>query len=208
MRCPASHRPLSILRCPDGIAGEQFFQKNGHDYLPRHILEGQSGRQLYLAIDDEDGLFAMAQMSAIDLHPWGAPVADSTRPDRLVFGLGPGEGVTFADVAAAAHEVQARLGKLNFTSFCRTTGGKGLHVVVPLRPDAGWDRAKPFCRAFAETMVQDAPQRFLAHTKIADRRGRILVDWLRNGLGTIAVASYCPRARPGGVTLPPRMPLV
>ncbi len=75
-------------------------------------------------------------------------MADSTRPDRLVFGLGPGEGVTFADVVAAAHEVQARLGKLNFTSFCRTTGGKGLHVVVPLRPDAGWDRAKPFCRAF------------------------------------------------------------
>ena len=197
------HRPLSILRCPDGIAGEQFFQKNGHGYLPDPIREGRSGRQPFLAIDDVDGLFAMAQMSAIELHPWGAPEADPTRPDRLVFDLDPGEGVAFADVVAAAHEVRDRLGKLRLASFCRTTGGKGLHVVVPLRSDAGWDRAKPFCRAFAETMAQDAPQRFLAHTKIADRSGRILVDWLRNGLGATAVASYCPRARPGaGVATP------
>ncbi len=197
------HRPLSILRCPDGIAGEQFFQKNGHGYLPHEIREGRSGKQPYLAIDDLDGLFAMTQMSAIELHPWGASEADPTRPDHLVFDLDPGEGVPFADVVAAAHEVRARLGKLNLTSFCRTTGGKGLHVVVPLRRDANWDRAKPFCRAFAETMAQDAPQRFLAHTKITDRRGRILVDWLRNGLGATAVASYSPRARPGaGVATP------
>ena len=197
------HRPLSILRCPDGIDGEKFFQKNGHGYLPHQIREGRSGRQPYLAIDDLDGLFALAQMSAIELHPWGAPEADPTRPDHLVFDLDPGEGVPFADVVAAAHEVRARLGKLNLTSFCRTTGGKGLHVVVPLCRDAGWDRAKPFCRAFAETMAQNAPKRFLAHTKIADRRGRILVDWLRNGLGATAVASYCPRARPGaGVATP------
>ncbi len=196
-------RPLSILRCPDGINGEKFFQKHGHGTLPQQIREGRSGRQPFLAIDDVDGLFALAQMSAIELHPWGAPEADPTRPDRLVFDLDPGEGVPFADVVSAAHDVRARLGKLDLTSFCRTTGGKGLHVVVPLRPDAGWDRAKPFCRAFAETMAQDAPQRFLAHTKIADRRGRILVDWLRNGLGATAVASYCPRARPGaGVATP------
>ncbi len=196
-------RPLSILRCPDGIEGETFFQKNGHGYLPQQIREGRSGRQPFLAIDDMDGLFAMAQMAAIELHPWGAPEADPTRPDRLVFDLDPGEGVPFADVVAAAHEVRGRLGKLDLMSFCRTTGGKGLHVVVPLRADAGWDRAKPFCRAFAETMAQDAPQRFLAHTKIANRRGRILVDWLRNGLGATAVASYGPRARPGaGVATP------
>ena len=197
------HRPLSILRCPDGIGGEKFFQKNGHGYLPQPIREGRISRQPFLAIDGVDGLFAMAQMSAIELHPWGAPEADPSSPDRLVFDLDPGEGVPFADVVAAAHDVRARLSKLGLTSFCRTTGGKGLHVVVPLRPDAGWDRAKPFCRAFAETMAQDAPQRFLAHTKIADRRGRILVDWLRNGLGATAVASYCPRARPGaGVATP------
>jgi len=196
-------RPLSILRCPDGIADETFFQKNGHGTLPHLIREGRNGGQPFLAIDDVDGLFAMAQMSAIELHPWGAPEADPTRPDRLVFDLDPGEGVPFTDVVAGAHEVRIRLGKLGLTSFCRTTGGKGLHVVVPLRPDAGWDRAKPFCRAFAETMAQDAPQRFLANTKIADRRGRILVDWLRNGLGATAVASYSPRARPGaGVATP------
>lgn len=103
----------------------------------------------------------------------------------------------FAKVVAAALEVKERLDRLKLASFCRTTGGKGLHVVVPLRPAAGWDVVKPFCRAFAETMAQDAPDRFLAHLKIADRSGRILVDWFRNGLGATAVASYCPRARPG-----------
>ncbi len=198
-----SRRPLSIVRCPDGIEGERFFQKNGHGYLPAQIREGKAGSQPYLAIDDADGLFAMAQMSAIELHPWGAPESDPMRPDRLVFDLDPGEGVAFGAVVAAAKDVRARLGKLGLESFCRTTGGKGLHVVAPLTPDAMWDAAKPFCRAFAEAMAQESPELYVAHVKIADRRGKILVDWLRNGLGATAVASFCPRARPGaGVATP------
>ena len=196
-------RPLSIVRCPDGVDGEKFFQKNGHGYLPAQIREGRSGTQPFLAIDDADGLFAMAQMSAVELHPWGAPESDPTRPDHLVFDLDPGEGLPFTDVVAAAKDVRARLKKLGLESFCRTTGGKGLHVVVPLRPEATWDTAKPFCRAFAETMAEEAPDRYVAHVKIADRKGKILVDWLRNGLGATAVASFCPRARPGaGVATP------
>ena len=196
-------RPLSIVRCPDGVDGEQFFQKNGHGYLPHQIREGRANTQPYLAIDDADGLFAMAQMSAIELHPWGAPESDPLKPDRLVFDLDPGEGVPFTDVVAAAKDVRARLARLGLDSRCRTTGGKGLHVVVPLTPDATWDTAKPFCRAFAETMAQDAPDKYVAHVKIADRRGKILVDWLRNGLGATAVSSFCPRARPGaGVATP------
>ena len=198
-----ARRPLAIVRCPDGVAGESFFQKSGHGYLPFQIREGRAGGQPYLAIDDEAGLIAMAQMSAIELHPWGASEADPLHPDHLVFDLDPGEGVPFADVVAGALEVRSRLDRLGLASFCRTTGGKGLHVVAPLRPGATWDVAKPFCRAFAEAMTRDAPDRFVAHVKIADRKGRILVDWLRNGLGATAVASFCPRARPGaGVATP------
>ena len=93
--------------------------------------------------------------------------------------------------------------RLGLTSFCRTTGGKGLHVVVPLEPAAHWDAVKPFCRAFAETLSQEQPERFLSTVKKADRRGRILIDWLRNGLGATAVASFCPRARPGATVATP-----
>jgi len=196
-------RPLSILRCPDGIAKESFFQKNGHGYLPHQIREGHAGGQPYLAIDDVDGLIAMAQMSAIELHAWGAAEQDALHPDQLVFDLDPGEGLAFPEVVRAALDIRKRLQAIRLQSFCRTTGGKGLHVVVPLRPEAGWDVVKPFCRTFAEAMEAEAPDRFLAHLKIADRTGRILVDWLRNGLGATAVASYCPRARPGaGVATP------
>jgi bifunctional non-homologous end joining protein LigD len=198
-----AHRPLSVVRCPDGIAGEHFFQKNGHGHMPPSIRDGSVSGQPYLAIDDASGLVAMTQMSAIELHTWGASEADPLHPDRLVFDLDPGEGVAFPDVIAAAQEVRERLAALNLESFCRTTGGKGLHVVVPLTAAADWTQAKAFCHAFAETMAQDAPDKYLTHVKIADRRGRILIDWLRNGLGATAVASFCPRARPGaGVATP------
>ena len=196
-------RPLSIVRCPDGIGGEHFFQKNGHGHLPHQIREGSVSGSPYLAIDDVDGLVALTQMSAIELHPWGAAEADPLHPDWLVFDLDPGETVAFDEVIKAAHDVRGRLKQLGLTSFCRTTGGKGLHVVVPLTPSADWDTAKRFCRAFAELVSQEEPTRFLAHLKIADRHGRILIDWLRNGLGATAVSSYCPRARPGAAVATP-----
>jgi bifunctional non-homologous end joining protein LigD len=198
-----AHRPLSILRCPDGIGGEHFFQKNGHGHLPLQIREGSVSGSPYLAIDDVNGLVALTQMSAIELHPWGAREADPLHPDQLVFDLDPGEGVTFPTVIQAALDVRDRLRQLGLASFCRTTGGKGLHVVVPIEPTADWDTAKRFCRAFAELMTEQEPARFLAHLKIADRRGRILIDWLRNGLGATAVASFCPRARPGATVATP-----
>jgi bifunctional non-homologous end joining protein LigD len=145
----------------------------------------------------------MVQMSAIELHAWGSLESDPTLPDRVVFDLNPGEGVEWADVVKAAHDVRGRLEKLGLVSFCRTTGGKGLHVVAPLRPEAAWDVVKPFCRSFAELMAKEEPARFLAHLKIADRKGRILVDWLRNGFGATAVASFSPRARPGATVAVP-----
>jgi bifunctional non-homologous end joining protein LigD len=154
-------------------------------------------------IDDVDGLIAMAQISAIELHAWGAGEADPLRPDRMVFDLDPGEDVTFAEVAKAALDLREQLQRLGLTSFCRTTGGKGLHVVVPLEPAAHWDAVKPFCRAFAETLSQEQPERFLSTVRKADRQGRILIDWLRNGLGATAIASFSPRARDGATVATP-----
>ena len=200
-----AQRPLSILRCPEGIDEfkERFFQKNGHGVLPVAIREGSASKQPFLAIDDVEGLLSLAQMSAIELHPWGASEADPTRPDWIVFDLDPGEGVAWPEVVKAARDTRGRLERIGLESFCRTTGGKGLHVVVPLVPDADWSVVKPFCKAFAELMAAQEPTRFLAHLKIADRKGRILVDWLRNGLGATAVGSFSPRARPGATVATP-----
>ncbi|HEY6432378.1 MAG TPA: DNA ligase D [Acetobacteraceae bacterium] len=198
-----AHRPLAIVRCPEGIAGEHFFQKRGHGHLPPQIREGDVDGSPFLAVDGLDGLIALTQMSAIELHPWGAGEADPLHPDRLVFDLDPGEDVPFAEVVKAANEVRDRLNAIGLVSFCRTTGGKGLHVVVPVVPQADWDEAKAFCHAFAETLSQEQPERYLPTLKKVDRKGRILVDWLRNGLGATAVSSFCPRARPGATVATP-----
>jgi len=120
-----------------------------------------------------------------------------------VFDLDPGEGVPSPAIVAAALDMRDKLETLGLASFCRTSGGKGLHVVVPLVPGQPWDPVRAFCKSFAETVSQANPEKYLAHVKISDRRGKILIDWLRNGLGSTAVASFCPRARPGaGVATP------
>jgi bifunctional non-homologous end joining protein LigD len=196
-------RPLAVVRCPEGIGGQRFFQKHGHGTLPSAVRQGEADGQPYLVIDDADGLIAMAQISAIELHPWGATEADPLHPDRIVFDLDPGDGVAFADVVKAARDVRDQLQRLGLTSFCRTTGGKGLYVVAPLEPVADWDVVKPFCRAFAETLSQEQPDRFLSTVRKADRQGRILIDWLRNGLGATAIASFSPRARDNATVATP-----
>jgi len=189
-----AHRPLAIVRCPVGIAGEHFFQKRGNGLLPEQIREGSAAGSPFLAIDKPEGLVAMAQMSAIELHPWGAAEADPLHPDWIVLDLDPGEGVAFSEVIQAAHDVHDRLKGLGFAGFPRTTGGKGLHVVVPIAPRADWEQTKAFCRTFAEAMSQEEPHRFLPTLSKAERRGRILIDYLRNGLGNTAIGSFCPRA--------------
>ena len=196
-------RPLAILRCPEGIGGEHFFQKRGNNLLPPQIREGAAERSPFLAIDDEQGLVAMAQMSAIELHPWGAGEADPLHPDFVVFDLDPGEGVRFDEVVKAAHDLRDRLKQIGFIAFPRTTGGKGLHVVVPLEPRADWEQTKTFCRLIAETMSREEPDRFLSVLAKPERHGRILIDYLRNGLGSTAIASFCPRARPGATVAMP-----
>ncbi|PPQ35954.1 non-homologous end-joining DNA ligase [Rhodopila globiformis] len=198
-----AHRPLSILRCPAGIGGEHFFQRHGHGAMSPGVRTGTAGKVPFLAIDGLQGLVAMAQMAAIELHAWGAAEADPLHPDQLVFDLDPGEGVAVPDIVAAALDVRERLEAAGLASFCRTSGGKGLHVVVPLVPGPAWTPVRAWCKAFAEALSEASPDKYLAHVKIADRRGRVLIDWLRNGLGASAVASYCPRARLGaGVATP------
>jgi bifunctional non-homologous end joining protein LigD len=198
-----AHRPLAVVRCPSGIDGEHFFQKHSHGTMPAGVRDGTADGAPFLAIDGIEGLVALAQMSAIELHVWGATESDPLHPDQLVFDLDPGEGVTVAEIVAAALDLRDKLEAIGLASFCRTSGGKGLHVVVPLVPEQPWDPVRVFCRSFAETVSEANPEKYLAHVKIADRRGRILIDWLRNGLGSTAVASFCPRARPGaGVATP------
>jgi bifunctional non-homologous end joining protein LigD len=196
-------RPLAIVRCPEGIAGEHFFQKHGHGTMPPGVREGSAEKAPFLAIDGLRGLVAMAQMSAVELHVWGATEDDPLHPDQLVFDLDPGEGVTVPQIVAAAVDLRGKLESAGLASFCRTSGGKGLHVVVPLLPEQPWEPVRAWCKRFAEQASDASPDKYLARVKIADRRGRILIDWLRNGLGSTAVASFCPRARPGaGVATP------
>jgi len=192
-----AHRPLALVRCPEGIDGERFFQKHAKPGFPKEIRAGHVGSAPYLVVDDVAGLLACAQVSAIELHAWGSHEADAEHPDRVVFDLDPGEDVAFAEVVRTAHEVRERLKAVGLASFCRTTGGKGLHIVAPVRPRADWDTTRAWCRAFAEAMAADHPDKFVSRLPKVERQGKILVDWLRNGLGSTAVASFSPRARPG-----------
>jgi bifunctional non-homologous end joining protein LigD len=209
-RCVAAHalpgiarRPLAFVRCPDGIAGQHFFQKHVATGTAEQVHGGESGGAPWLAIDDAGGLYGATQMSAIELHTWGSSLDDPLHPDRLVFDLDPGEGVSMRTIVAAAHEVKDRLAEHGLACWCRTSGGKGLHVVAPLTPQADWDAARGWCRAFAEAMEREAPDHYVAAVAKKKREGRILIDWLRNGLGSTAIASFSPRARPGaGVATP------
>jgi bifunctional non-homologous end joining protein LigD len=196
-------RPLAFVRCPDGIDGEHFFQKHATKGMPAGLYEGNFDGAPYLALDDEAGLAACAQISAIELHAWGATLDDPGRPDQLVFDLDPGEGTDWAHVIAAAQNLRRRLEAAGLALFPRTSGGKGLHLVVPLTPDADWDTARAWCRAFAEDCERDAPETYVSSLRKAKRRGRILIDWLRNGLGSTAAASFSPRARPHATVATP-----
>jgi bifunctional non-homologous end joining protein LigD len=192
-------RPLSLLRCPDGYGGQCFFQKHHAEGLGAHVhaipLRQKSGVEDYLYIEDVEGLLELVQMNTLELHPWGATVDDPEHPDRLVFDLDPGPGVAWDAVKQAAREIRARLRETGLESFVRLSGGKGLHVVVPLLAQAGWDQARDFCDAFAHALAAQAPQRYIATMSKARRDRVIFVDWLRNGRGNTSVCNWSLRAR-------------
>jgi len=144
------------------------------------------------------------QMNTLEFHPWGARVDDPEQPDRMVFDLDPGDGVRWPAVVAAARDVRAKLKQAGLKSFVRLTGGKGLHVVVPIERGPSWDQVRGFCAAFAGAMAEHAPERYVSTMSKAKRPGKIFIDWLRNGRGATSVASFSVRARAGA---PVSMPL-
>lgn len=201
-------RPLSVIRCPSGTAKPCFFQKHhtaGLERVSSVKLKEESGVNAhYLVVQDAASLMELVQFNALEFHPWGSHARTPDRADRVVFDLDPGPDVPFSEVKRAAVDVRRRLEELELESFLRVTGGKGLHVVVPLSPGCDWELTKRFAHGFADALSRAQPDRFLATATKRLRSGRIFVDYLRNGRGATAVASYSLRARPGA---PVAMPI-
>jgi bifunctional non-homologous end joining protein LigD len=196
-------RPLSIVRCPEGLSGECFYQKHAGQGLPDAVgsvtIEEKDGETAdYIALSDTAGPVAAAQMGTLEVHMWGARADRLERPDRLVFDLDPGEGVEWDEIRAAAVEIRDRLAALGLRAGALVTGGKGVHVWAPLRRIAGWDTVKGFASTLAHGLAEEEPDRFVAKMAKARRKGRIFVDWLRNERGATAIAPYSLRARAGG----------
>ena len=195
-----AHRPISLVRCPQGRAKKCFFQKHDSGSFGDHvkhvsIREKDGDKQDYLYVDDIDGLVACVQMGTIEFHGWGSRVEDVEKPDRLIFDLDPDEGLDFEDVKKAARDIRRTLEDIGLTSFPMLSGGKGVHVVVPLTPEAEWPELKDFADRFARALAASEPDRFTATMSKAKRKGRIFIDWLRNQRGATAVLPYVVRAR-------------
>ena len=193
-------RPLSLVRCPEGRAKNCFFQKHHTSSLPAAlkpvtVTEADGGKEPYLMLDDVEGLVACAQVGALELHVWGAPADRLDYPDRVVFDLDPAEDVDFGAVRKAARDVRARVEAAGLAAFPLMSGGKGIHVVVPLDGRTSWKDAKAFASALAKRLSADDPKRYLAKAAKAERKGRIFIDWLRNTRGATAIAPFSPRAR-------------
>jgi bifunctional non-homologous end joining protein LigD len=194
-----ARRPVTMVRCPTGAEKKCFYQRHaGSGVLPQlREIKVPGFDDPYLYIEDLPGLVAMVQMGTLEIHPWGVTVEEPARPDRIIFDLDPDEGLGFGDVIQAALEVRERLEAIGLESFVKTTGGKGLHVVVPVEPVTEWRAAKAFAKSFSDAMAADAPDRYLTRISKAERTGRIFIDYLRNDPTSTAVGPYSTRSRPG-----------
>lgn len=203
------NRPLSMVRCPGGTDSACFFQKHhaaklGGSVRAVALEEKDGGEDDYVYIRDRKGLLELVQMNTLEFHPWGARVDKPDSPDRIVLDLDPSPEVAWAAVVAGARAIRQELESLGLASFVRTSGGKGLHVVVPFRRGPGWPQVKAFCEALADRLVEADPARYIATASKAQRKGKIFIDWLRNARGATSVCSWSLRARAGA---PVAMPL-
>ncbi|PBB87979.1 DNA ligase D [Mesorhizobium sp. WSM3876] len=203
------NRPLSLVRAPDGIHGQRFFQKHASPGMSDKIARTKDptdGEEI-LFIKDFDGIAALVQYGVVEVHIWGCTVDELDRPDQIVFDLDPDEGIGVQAVRDAALDIRAKLDELSLLNLVKTSGGKGFHVVVPLKPSADWDEVKDFAHHFARALEQASPDRYTATLSKKARTGRIFVDYLRNGRGSTTVAPYSSRAKKGAtVSMPVTWP--
>jgi bifunctional non-homologous end joining protein LigD len=199
------NRPLALVRAPDGVGGQRFFQKHAspgtHEAIGRK-RDPKDGEEL-LYIRDFDGLAALVQLGVVEVHIWGSTIDALETPDQVIFDLDPDEGLAVEDVQKATLAVRDRLEELGMPTFVKTSGGKGYHVAVPLEPNADWERVKGFAHDFAKAMEQAEPDRYTATLSKSARKGRIFIDYLRNGRGATTVAAYSSRGKPDGTVSMP-----
>jgi len=201
------HRPVALVRGPSGITGQLFFQKHDDKLSIPGMRELDPalwpGHAAMLEVPNADALVNAAQMNVIEFHTWNSTTKNIERPDRIVFDLDPGEGVAWARVQEAATLTRTMLTELGLESWLKTSGGKGLHVLVPLAPRLDYEAVKGFSQAVVQHLAQTIPSRFVSKSGSANRVGKIFVDYLRNGLGATTAAAFSARARPGlGVSMP------
>jgi bifunctional non-homologous end joining protein LigD len=198
-------RPVTMVRCPTGAETKCFYQRHAGSGVPPQLREVTipGFDEPYLYIADLQGLIAMVQMGVLEMHPWGVRAERPDCADRIVFDLDPDEGLGFGDVIAAAREVRSRLKALGLESFVKTTGGKGLHVVVPIEAEAAWREVKSFAKGVSAEMAAAAPDKYLTKISRAERAGRIFIDYLRNDPTSTAVGPYSTRSRPGAPVATP-----
>lgn len=198
----AAHHPVSLLRCPAGVTGECFFQKHAGKGFPAAIstmpiIEKDGSVEDYMVLDDAKSLLGAVQMGTLEFHIWGAARDKLEQPDRMVFDLDPDEGLSFDKVRKSAQDIRAALADIGLESGAMVTGGKGIHVIVPLRRSAEWQTVKTFAQTFAHILAEREPRRYTATMAKAKRKGKIFIDWMRNERGSTAIAPYALRARTG-----------